>query len=760
MKGLVFGKVVVANRGEIAVRVIRTLRSLGIVSVAVYSDADESAAHVRDADEALRIGAAPASESYLNIERIVAAAVDAGAEAVHPGYGFLAENARFARACLDAGLVFVGPPPSAIEAMGDKIAAKAVVSAAGVPVVPGAGEAGMTDDALLAAVDPGWFPVLIKPSAGGGGKGMRVVSSPAEMPAALESARRTAVAAFGDGTLLVERYVPTPRHIEIQVLADGHGGVVHLGERECSLQRRHQKIIEEAPSPLLTAAQRSAMGDAAVSAARSVGYVGAGTVEFIVAGEAPDDFFFMEMNTRLQVEHPVTELVYGLDLVEWQLRVAAGEPLPAPGADAAGWVMRGHAVEARVYAEDPARGFLPTGGTVLGLRTPGGAGVRVDSGLAPGVTVTSDYDPMLAKVAAWGPDRATALRRVDAALADTVVLGVATNVAFLRGLVRDPDVQAGRLDTGLVERIVDRGADPAVGPVGLAGVEAAPAGTHVEAAGSHVEAAGSHVEAAGSHREMSGAGAPDISRNFMNPARDVLAAAALARMLAREPAGPVTDPWDIPDGWRPGERAWTKFRLSVAGEAVEVRVRGLASAGAEVAVGDGEPVAARASFQPARRAVGDGAAVGGVTTWSAPDGAGAGGLAGNGAAGADLVLTYEGRTVRFAYADQGAVTWLARDGAAWAISEAPPVALRGARAGSADGSVRSPMPGTILAVHVALGDVVSAGQPVLVVEAMKMEHTVTAPVDGTVTELTAKVGQQVGMDEPLAVIEAPGVQGA
>jgi acetyl-CoA/propionyl-CoA carboxylase biotin carboxyl carrier protein len=696
-----FRKVLVANRGEIAVRVIRTLRALGVASVAVYSDADESAAHVRDADEAVWIGKAAASESYLNIDAIVAAAVAAGAEAVHPGYGFLAENARFARACADAGLVFVGPPPSAIEAMGDKIAAKAVVSAAGVPVVPGAGAAGMSDEELIGNLNGFVFPLLIKPSAGGGGKGMRVVSSPTELPEALASARRTAVAAFGDGTLLVERYVPAPRHIEIQVLADTHGNVIHLGERECSLQRRHQKIIEEAPSPLLSAARRAAMGSAAVSAARSVGYVGAGTVEFIVAGDSPDDFFFMEMNTRLQVEHPVTELVYGLDLVEWQLRVAAGEALPFGLGDRP---MNGHAVEARVYAEDPSRGFLPTGGVVLEVRSPAGAGVRVDSGIAPGVTVTSDYDPMLAKVAAWGPDRATALRRLDAALADTAVLGVTTNVAFLRDLLSDPDVLAGRLDTGLVERRIaalhgSRGhGDDLAGPVGHA--------------------------ANGSQ-----AGQPGISGND----RLALAAAALARLLALEPAGPVTDPWDIPDGWRPGERAWTRFRLSHGpGAVTEVRVRGLASAGAEVAVGDGEPVAARAQCVP----------VGGS----------AGSLAGRGTPGTDLVLTYGGRTVRFAYAADGPVAWLGRDGAAWAIGEAPPPALRGARAGSADGTVRSPMPGTILTVHVAVGDQVSAGQPVLVVEAMKMEHTVTAPVDGVISELSAKAGQQVRMDETLAVI--------
>jgi acetyl-CoA/propionyl-CoA carboxylase, biotin carboxylase, biotin carboxyl carrier protein len=675
-----FSKVLVANRGEIAVRVIRTLRSLGIASVAVYSDVDQSAAHVRAADESIRLGGAAAADSYLNIDRIVAAAAACGAEAVHPGYGFLAENAGFARACAAAGLTFIGPPADAIEAMGDKIAAKARVAAAGVPVVPGAGAPGLSDPELIASLDERWFPVLIKPSAGGGGKGMRVVDAPADLPDALAAARRTAVAAFGDGTLLVERYVPAPRHIEIQVLADSHGNVIHLGERECSLQRRHQKVIEEAPSPLLSghqgAQRRAAMGTAAVEAARSVGYAGAGTVEFIVDGAAPDDFFFMEMNTRLQVEHPVTELVYGLDLVEWQLRVAAGERLPfAADGGGAALPMNGHAVEARVYAEDPARGFLPTGGTVLALRTPAGDGVRVDSALAEGAAVTSDYDPMLGKVIAWGPDRATALRRLDRALADTVVLGVTTNTGFLRALLADPDVQAGRLDTGLVERIV-----------------------------------------AGSAGSAAWAGSGDA---------EALAAAALARVLLREPAGPASDPWDIPDGWRHGERAWTRFRLAHGpGTETEVRVRGLASAGAEVAAGDREPVTARAEFRPAASA-----------------------------GGTDLVLAQGARTVRFAYAADGETTWLGRDGHTWAVAEAAPAPLRGSRAAAADGTVRSPMPGTVVAVHVTVGQAVSAGQPVLVVEAMKMEHTVTAPLDGTVTELTAKAGQQVRMDEPLAVIE-------
>src|SRR3569833_252617 len=375
-----FDSVLVANRGEIAVRVIRTLRALGIRAVAVYSDADADARHVREAHTAVRIGPAEASKSYLSIPAIVDAAVSTGAQAVHPGYGFLAENAEFARACEAAGLVFIGPPVAAIEAMGDKIRAKATVSKAGVPVVPGASDVDIPAGGVAEAAAKVGYPLLLKPSAGGGGKGMRLVHEESELDAAIESARREAKGSFGDDTLLMERFVTTPRHIEIQVMADKHGNVIHLGERECSLQRRHQKIIEEAPSVLLDEATREKMGAAAAEAARSVGYVGAGTVEFIMSAHAPDEFFFMEINTRLQVEHPVTELVTGLGLVEWQVRVAAGEPLPL-SEDRLG--LHGHAIEARVYAEDPARDFLPAVGTLAHLRQPREVPgrVRVDTGV-------------------------------------------------------------------------------------------------------------------------------------------------------------------------------------------------------------------------------------------------------------------------------------------------------------------------------------------------------------------------------------------
>ena len=444
-----FDTVLVANRGEIAVRVIRTLRAMGIRSVAVFSDADANARHVAEADVAVRIGPAPARQSYLDIPAIIDAARRTGAQAVHPGYGFLSENSAFAEALAEAGIAFIGPPVGAIRTMGDKITAKAAVSAFGVPVVPGISRPGLTDDDLIAGAADVGFPVLVKPSAGGGGKGMRVVHQADELPAALVSARREAAAAFGDDTLFLERFVLNPRHIEVQIVADGHGGVVHFGERECSLQRRHQKVIEEAPSPLLDAATRARIGAAACDTARSVDYAGAGTVEFIVSADRPDEFFFMEMNTRLQVEHPVTELVTGVDLVELQVRIAAGEPLPLTQDDI---VLRGHAIEARVYAEDPANGFLPTGGTVLDVVEANSA--RVDSGIYAGTVVGSDYDPMLAKVITHGEDRAAALRALDRALAETAVLGVVTNVDFLRFLLADPDVAAGRLDTGLLDRRV------------------------------------------------------------------------------------------------------------------------------------------------------------------------------------------------------------------------------------------------------------------------------------------------------------------
>ncbi|QIG40262.1 acetyl-CoA carboxylase biotin carboxylase subunit [Microbacterium sp. 4R-513] len=447
-----FDSVLIANRGEIACRIIATLRRLGIRSVAVYSDADASARHVHLADEAVRLGPAAAAQSYLHVAAIIDAARRTGAQAIHPGYGFLAENAAFARACDEAGIVFIGPRPDAIAVMGDKITAKLAVQERGVPTVPGIARAGLTDDDLIAASDDVGYPLLIKPSAGGGGKGMHVVEAADDLPRALAAARREAAASFGDDTLFLERYVQNPRHIEVQVLADAHGAVVHLGERECSLQRRHQKVIEEAPSPLLDAATRARIGEAACETARSVGYLGAGTVEFIVSADRPDEFFFMEMNTRLQVEHPVTEQVTGVDLVEQQLRVASGEPLTFGQDDVR---LNGHSIEARVYAEDPQAGFLPTGGRVAAVRHPSGEGIRVDTALEDGLDVSSDYDPMLAKIIAWGPERDEARRRLVRALDETAVFGVTTNVEFLRLLLELPAVAAGDLDTGLIARELD-----------------------------------------------------------------------------------------------------------------------------------------------------------------------------------------------------------------------------------------------------------------------------------------------------------------
>ncbi|MCK8431491.1 ATP-grasp domain-containing protein [Streptomyces sp. D2-8] len=629
-----FETVLVANRGEIAVRVIRTLRSMGVRSVAVFSDADADARHVREADTAVRIGPAPASMSYLSAERLLEAASRTGAQAVHPGYGFLAENAAFARACAEAGLVFIGPPADAIALMGDKIRAKETVQGAGVPVVPG----GRDPDLAEAARELG-APVLLKPSAGGGGKGMRLVRDLTRLEDEIASARREARASFGDDTLLVERWIDRPRHIEIQVLADGHGNVVHLGERECSLQRRHQKIIEEAPSVLLDEETRSAMGEAAVQAARSCGYRGAGTVEFIVPGNDPSSYYFMEMNTRLQVEHPVTELITGLDLVEWQLRVAAGEPLAFAQEDVR---LTGHAVEARICAEDPARGFLPSGGTVLRLREPQGDGIRTDSGLTEGTEVGSLYDPMLSKVIAYGPDRATALRKLRAALAETVTLGVHTNAGFLRRLLAHPAVVSGDMDTGLVER------------------------------------------------EAEGLVPTDVPE-------EVYEAAAAVRLEALKPEpGGWTDPFSVPSGWRlGGEPKPAAFHLRVQ-EALEYTPRGTAT----------------------------------VT-------------------GDRVAVTLDG--VRHTF--HRAADWLGRDGDAWHVRDHDPVAasLTGAAQAGVD-SLTAPMPGTVTVVKVTVGDEVSAGQSLLVVEAMKMEHVISAPHAGKVTELDVAPGSTVAMDQVLAVI--------
>ncbi|MEV8535276.1 acetyl-CoA carboxylase biotin carboxylase subunit [Streptomyces sp. NPDC051211] len=703
-----FSTVLVANRGEIAVRVIRTLRELGVRSVAVFSDADADARHVREADTAVRIGPAAAAESYLSVPKLIDAARRTGAEAIHPGYGFLAENAAFAAACAEAGLVFIGPPASAISLMGDKIRAKETVRAAGVPVVPGSSGSGLSDAELTAAAREIGMPVLLKPSAGGGGKGMRLVRDEAVLGDEIAAARREARSSFGDDTLLVERWIDRPRHIEIQVLADGHGNVVHLGERECSLQRRHQKIIEEAPSVLLDEKTRAAMGEAAVNAARSCGYVGAGTVEFIVPGGDPSAYYFMEMNTRLQVEHPVTELITGLDLVEQQLRVASGEALAFDQSEV---TLTGHAVEARVCAEDPARGFLPSGGTVLALSEPSSPSVRTDSGLTTGVPVGSTYDPMLSKVIAYGPDRASALRTLRAALADTVILGVQTNAGFLRRLLAHPSVVTGDLDTGLVERDL---------------ASLLPEGVPAE-----VYAAAALLAAEGSFPH------PAPSRN---------------RGLRPQPPAPQTpggldgggwvDPFGVADGWRlGGTPAWTVHHFRLPGQdPVEVRTRARGTS-YELLL-EAPPARPALSAPPAFEARGLGQspstpAAGRIVTRT-PD---------------RLTVELDGLTHTFAYASSPDGVWLGRDGDSWHVQSHDPVeaSLTGAGRGGAD-TLAAPMPGTVTVVKVAVGDTVAAGQRLLVVEAMKMEHVISAPHAGTVTELDVSPGSTVAMDQVLAVI--------
>jgi acetyl-CoA/propionyl-CoA carboxylase biotin carboxyl carrier protein len=669
MTDQLFDAVLVANRGEIARRVIRTLRRLGIRSVAVYSDADAGAPHVREADAAYRVGPAAATASYLNAEAIIRAARESGAEAIHPGYGFLSENAAFARACADAGIVFIGPGERALDVMGDKIRSKAHVRGHGVPTVPGFSAVGLTDADISAAAEATGYPLLIKPSAGGGGKGMQIVRTATDLPEALSAARRVAMSSFGDDALLLERLIEQPRHIEVQILADAHGSVIHLGERECTLQRRHQKVIEEAPSPIVDAATRARLGVAACAAAASVDYRGAGTVEFLVAGDATSEFFFIEMNTRLQVEHPVTELVTGLDLVEQQLRIAAGHALGIAQHDVR---LDGHAIEARVYAESPARGFLPSIGTVL--EWSGSADTRTDAAVETGSVVSADYDPMIAKVIAHAPDRAEALRRLDRALADTVVLGIDTNIAFLRQLLADPAVRAGDLDTGLIDRLPPF-VDPPPSPKALELAAAASVGSSVP----------------NRPREASedGFGADETRLRT-----------SMASQL-----------WTSGSGWRAGapavpSRAWFAAEDgSILESSGPIRRPGVAE----------------------RRSGADEA----------------------GRAGAD-----DTHVVR----DADGTVWVHADGMSHRLTPLTRraamerrLAARTRTDAAAAPELRTPMPGTVVAVHVAEGAHVAAGDRLVTIEAMKMEQSVVAPHDGVATVAVA-VGDLVARDEIVVTV--------
>jgi 3-methylcrotonyl-CoA carboxylase alpha subunit len=649
-----FSKILIANRGEIACRVIRTARRLGIAMVAVYSEADAGALHVALADEARLIGPPPARDSYLNMAATIAAAQESGAQAVHPGYGFLSENVDFAEACATAGLVFIGPPVEAIRTMGSKAAAKALMEAHGVPVVPGYHGAEQDPAPLLAEAERIGFPVLIKASAGGGGRGMRIVTRPDEFARALVGARREAKGAFGDDRVLLERYLERPRHIEVQVFGDSHGNIVHLFERDCSIQRRHQKVVEEAPAPGLSPARRKEIGAAAIAAARAVGYVGAGTVEFIAEEKS---FYFMEMNTRLQVEHPVTEAVTGLDLVEWQIRVAAGEQLPLRQQEIA---LRGHAIEARLYAENPERGFLPSTGVLHGLHLPAPDMARVDTGVRRGDAVTAFYDPLIAKVIAWGEDRETARARLQRVLADTAILGVATNLAFLHRVIGDPDFAAAAIDTGFIDRRRDA-LLPAPQPV------------------------------------------PDIA----------LAAAALSRLLSQTEAavlGPGADrftPWARVDGWRlNGEAAPQTLVFRHGGE--ELPVDAIAEgSGWRLRLG-GRDCQATA----ARRADGR------------------------------LAVTLDGRTVPLRVLEHDAELAVFLDGESWHfIALDPLLPPPGADAGA--GRLTAPMPGRVIQLLVVPGEAVRRGQPMMVIEAMKMEHTIAAPRDGVVEAVHYHAGDPV-----------------
>jgi 3-methylcrotonyl-CoA carboxylase alpha subunit len=656
-----FDKILIANRGEIACRVARTARRMGIGTVAVYSAADAGALHVAACDEAYLLGPAPPRTSYLDAVRIVAIAKAAGAQAVHPGYGFLSENESFATAVAAAGLTFVGPPPAAIHAMGSKAQAKAIMAEARVPIVPGYHGTAQDDAVLLAQADAIGYPVLIKASAGGGGKGMRIVERRDAFAAALASARREAQAGFGDERVLLEKYLPRARHIEIQVFADAQGQCVHLFERDCSVQRRHQKVLEEAPAPGMTAERRKRMGAAAVAAAKAIGYTGAGTVEFIVA-EAPAReaaFYFMEMNTRLQVEHPVTEMITGLDLVEWQLRVAAGESLPLTQEQIA---FHGHAIEARIYAEDPDRDFLPSIGRIAYLRAPeASAQVRIDTGVREGDAISRHYDPMLAKLIVWGEDRAAALRRLKAALAAYRVGGLTTNVAFLQRLIAHDAFASADLDTGLISRHHAALFPPPPAP---------------------------------SERVLAVAALGELARMRA-------AAAAQARACA-DPASP----WhDIATWWLNSDRHAIELTFQASAATYPVRLRT-----------DGNAVALHLGGRDMAASVAS--------------------------EGSELRVGLDGVEFAAAFVVQGEECTVFCGGEMHRLRRVDPLAHSGAEETHA-GHLAAPMSGTVVAVLVQPGEAVAKGAPLLVLEAMKMEHTITAPAPGTVQAVHYRSGEQV-----------------
>ncbi len=652
-----FTKILIANRGEIACRVAATARRMGIRTVAVYSEADAGAKHVAVCDEAVLIGPAAAKESYLRAEKLIEVALATGAQAIHPGYGFLSENAEFAKACADNGLVFIGPPASAIDAMGSKSAAKALMEKANVPLVPGY-HGDQQDTAFLnAQADAIGYPVLLKASAGGGGKGMRVVEKSADFADALASCKREAINSFGDDKVLVEKYLQRPRHIEIQVFADTYGNCVYLFERDCSVQRRHQKVIEEAPAPGMTAERRQAMGEAAVAAARAVGYVGAGTVEFIANQDG--SFYFMEMNTRLQVEHPVTEMITGTDLVEWQLRVAAGEKLPAQQADLQ---INGHAIEARIYAENPEKGFLPSIGKLRYLRTPQSvefslghgtepAAFRIDSGVREGDTISPFYDPMIAKMIVWGKDRTEALARMRQALAQYRIVGLHTNIAFLSRLMHSDPFTHADLDTGLIER----------------------------------------------HHE-------NLFPAAVSPSAQVLALAVAGLLLSEQQAG--SDPWQSSHGWRMNLPLIRELRFSEEEQQIALSLQYSAGSYQLKIAGVSHTMQIRQSAGNQIQLSLDELTQSGEVIWD----------------GEKVHVFTAGQHTELHYHD--------------------PLAHAG-DAEAEGGRLTAPMPGKIVAVMTEKGRAVKKGEALLIMEAMKMEHTISAPHDGEIAEILYAVGDQV-----------------